>query len=341
MRVLITGGAGFIGSTFTRYLLKNHPSCEVVVVDALTYAGNLDNLYTGPTTNERLTFWYGDVTNSDLMNELLKGMDYVVHFAAESHVARSISHNKIFFSTDVLGTQTIANAVLKNRQTLRGFIHISSSEVYGTALESPMSEEHPLMPSTPYAAAKAGADRLVYSYAVTYGMPAVIVRPFNVYGPHQHLEKVVPRFITSILLGEPLTVHGVGDSSRDWLYVEDLCNALDRLLGADFDSLKGQVINIGTGKETTIMELAQTILEKMGNKDYPIKHLLERPGQVQKHICDWRKASKVLGWKPQVPLQQGFDETIAWYQSHRDWWMSRLCMKHVAVKDAEGKTCLY
>lgn len=330
-----------MGSSFVRHLLKRHPSYKVIVLDALTYAGNVDNLYLGTTTNDHLTFWYGDVTNSDLVNELLDGADFVVHFAAESHVARSIAYNTIFFQTDVLGTQVIANAVLKHRKTLRGFIHISSSEVYGTALQTPMTEEHPLMPSTPYAAAKASADRLVYSYVVSYGIPAIIVRPFNIYGPHQHLEKVIPRFITSVLLREPLTIHGRGDSSRDWLYVGDICHALERLLDADFETLKGETVNLGTGKNTTILDLAYMIMRNMDSEGYPITYIPERPGQVHKHVCDWRKASKLLEWKPQILLEQGIGQTISWYRANRDWWMSRLWMKHVAIKDPQGRVDLY
>ena len=210
--ILVTGGAGFIGSNFVRYLYEKYPEYRLVVLDALTYAGNVRNLPVdiNDGSNDRLAFWYGNVRNGELVDTLVSEADVVMHFAAESHVTRSIYDNLLFFETDVLGTQAVANAVLKYRHRVERFIHISTSEVYGTASTEKMDESHQLCPLSPYASAKCGADRLVYSYWQTYKIPAVIVRPFNNYGPYQHLEKVVPRFITSCLLGEPLTVHGDG-----------------------------------------------------------------------------------------------------------------------------------
>ncbi|MBI3926746.1 MAG: GDP-mannose 4,6-dehydratase, partial [Armatimonadetes bacterium] len=223
--ILVTGGAGFIGSNFVRYILDKYPEYRVVVLDLLTYAGNTDNLpqqYIGSGTengNARLVFWYGNVRNGELVDTLVSQCDMVVHFAAESHVTRSIYDNWIFFETDVMGTQVVSNAVLKYSDRVERLIHISTSEVYGTAETDLMDEEHALKPCSPYASAKAGADRLVYSYWATYDIPSVIIRPFNNYGPYQHLEKCVPRFITSCILGEPITVHGMGVAMRDWLYV--------------------------------------------------------------------------------------------------------------------------
>jgi len=205
LTILVTGGAGFIGSNFVEYVLNKY-DYRVIVVDALTYAGNLDNFPRNVRNNSKFTFWQGNICNSELMNELVDQSDAVFHFAAETHVARSIYDNSRFFETDVLGTQVIANAVLK--PPVDRYVHISSSEVYGTAESEPMDEGHPLKPMSPYASAKAGADRLVYSYQVTYDIPAVIIRPFNNYGPRQHLEKVVPRFITSAISDQPLPIHG-------------------------------------------------------------------------------------------------------------------------------------
>ena len=229
--ILITGGAGFIGSNFVRHLAAKYPSYHLTVVDALTYAGSVENLPEELTkgTDARLRFWYGNVRNGELMDTLVSQADSVVHFAAETHVTRSIYDNLTFFETDVLGTQVVANAVVKYQKAIDRFIHISSSEVYGTARTLLMDEEHPLLPMSPYASAKAGADRLVYSYWATYDIPAVIVRPFNNFGPFQHLEKAIPRFVTSCLLNEPLRVHGDGGAQRDWLHVQDTCEALDRL----------------------------------------------------------------------------------------------------------------
>jgi len=213
--ILVTGGAGFIGSNFVRYLFEAYPDLHITVLDALTYAGNMDSIPENIRNDARFDFWYGNVRNGELVNKLVPESDVVIHFAAESHVARSIFDNTVFFETDVLGTQVVANAVLRHVDSVERFIHISTSEVYGTALQIPMTEEHPLNPCTPYASAKTGADRLVYSYWVTYKIPAIIVRPFNTYGPNQHLEKVIPRFITSALQDEPLTIHGSGQNTRD------------------------------------------------------------------------------------------------------------------------------
>jgi len=231
---LVTGGAGFIGSNFVHHLYKKYPDAHILVLDLLTYAGSVDNL---PTEfidhNARIEFWYGDVRNASLVESLVRRADIVVHFAAETHVTRSIFDNYHFFETDVLGTQVIANAILHCADRIQRFIHISTSEVYGTARCALMNEDHPLMPLSPYASAKAGADRLVYSYWATYELPAVIVRPFNNYGPRQHLEKAVPRFVTSCLLNEPLRVHGDGSAQRDWIYVQDTCEAIDCIAHCD------------------------------------------------------------------------------------------------------------
>src|SRR6266704_4959347 len=278
--ILVTGGAGFIGSNFARHLYRKYPEYRILVVDALTYAGSVTNLPEGAQQSGRYEFWYGDVRNGELMDTLFSRADVVVHMAAESHVTRSIYDNRLFFETDVIGTQTVANAVVKHRDRIERFIHISTSEVYGSALTEKMDEEHPLNPMSPYASATCGADRLVYSYWATYHIPAIIVRPFNNYGPYQHLEKAVPRFITSCLLKEPLTVHGDGSARRDWIFVEEHCDALDRLIHADLDSIQGQVVNIGTGQHKSVLEVAEAVLAVMHPSDSPIQFIGDRPGQV-------------------------------------------------------------
>src|SRR5712692_5928413 len=301
--VLVTGGAGFIGSNFVNHLYTTYPDYRILVLDLLTYAGSVDNLPTdfhGANESGRIEFWYGDVRNASLAESLVKRSDIVVHFAAETHVTRSIFDNYHFFETDVLGTQTIANAVLRCSDRVERFVHISTSEVYGTARSELMSEEHPLMPLSPYASAKAGADRLVYSYFATYDMPAIIVRPFNNYGPRQHLEKAVPRFITSCLLGEPLTVHGDGSAARDWLFVSDHCEALDCVLHCDLSALRGEVINIGTGESLSIADIARRVVRAMGASERLITYAGERPGQVFRHTADRSKAARLLGWEPRV-----------------------------------------
>lgn len=338
---LITGGAGFIGSNFVKYIFEHYPDYKIIVLDCLTYAGNIENLPEYIKTSERFSFWYGNIRNADLVNSLVADSDVIIHFAAESHVARSIFDNAIFFETDVLGTQVISNAVLKNKSKVERFIHISTSEVYGSAQSVPMTEEHPLNPTTPYAAAKTGADRLVYSYQVTYDIPAVIIRPFNQYGPNQHLEKVIPRFITNSLLNEPITIHGTGNNTRDWVYVKDLCEALDRVIHVNLDKVKGQIINIGTGKDISINEIAEMICIKL-NKKYPdVIHCEDRFGQVARHISSTDKAYKLLGWKAKTTFEQGLEATIDWYQKNPEWWQKLLWMRHVPIKDNKGNITYY
>jgi dTDP-glucose 4,6-dehydratase len=335
--ILVTGGAGFIGSNFVRYICDNYPGYNVIVLDALTYAGNMDNIPDSIKRDSRFTFWYGNIKNGELVNDLVSKSDIVVHFAAESHVARSIFDNTLFFETDVMGTQVVANAVLKHMNSVERFIHISTSEVYGTAIKVPMTEEHPLNPTTPYAAAKLGADRLVYSYYVTYSIPAVIIRPFNNYGPNQHLEKVIPRFITSAILNEPLTIHGSGEYTRDWNYVGDVCRALDQVLQINIDRVKGQVINIGTGKDISVLDIAGIVLEKMGKPMSLISYMGDRPGQVNRHLASTDKSWQLLGWKAETDFNNGINKTINWYQQNREWWQKQLWMRHVPIKTSDGR----
>jgi len=339
--MLVTGGAGFIGSGFIRYYFSKYPDTRIILLDALTYAGNPDNLPRELKESDRFEFWYGNVNNITLVNELVARSDMVVHFAAETHVARSIFDNRIFFETDVMGTQAVANAVLKNKNKVERFIHISTSEVYGTAAREPMDEDHPLNPLTPYAAAKAGADRLVYSYVKTYNLPAIIIRPFNNYGPHQHLEKAVPRFITSVLLNEPLTVHGDGSAARDWVYVEDVAQAIGAALHADLNQLRGEVLNVGTGIAVSVLELAKKILKIMGKSESMLTYIPERPGQVDKHISSTDKTQKLIGWKAATKLDQGLEKTIDWYTENRGWWEPLRWMRTVPILTEDGKTARY
>ena len=231
--------------------------------------------------------------------------------------------------------------MLKNQDSVERFIHISTSEVYGTAREMPMTEEHPLNPSNPYASAKTGADRLVYSYGVTYDIPAIIVRPFNNYGPNQHLEKVIPRFITNALLDEPLTIHGSGKNTRDWVYVEDLCQALDKLMHVSLDMVKGQVINIGTGRDIAIETIADIVLDKLNKPKSLITRTADRYGQVLKHVSSTDKARQVLGWKAETNFAEGIAKTIEWYQQNPGWWQKLLWMRHVPIKTSDGKVEYY
>ncbi len=335
--VLITGGAGFIGSNFVHHLYDKYPDYRLIVLDALTYAGSVHNLPEGGFDSNRFEFWHGNVLNADIVDSLVSRSDMVVHFAAESHVTRSIFDNRQFVETDVLGTQVVTNSVLRYRDRIQLFIHISTSEVYGSALSPVMDESHPLNPMSPYAAAKCGADRLVYSYWQTYRIPTVIVRPFNNYGPRQHLEKVIPRFITSCLLGEPLTVHGDGSARRDFLFVQDHCEALDRLLHGDIDKYCGEVINLGSGVDMSVLEIAHAIRELIPHCQSEIQTVGERPGQVFRHTADSSKAAALLDWTPATSFADGLAKTVAWYRDNPDWWENQRWMRHIPIITASGK----
>src|SRR5438552_3696571 len=307
--MLVTGGAGFIGSAFVHRVFRDRPDVRILVLDALTYAGNLSNFDVAMRDHPRFEFWYGDVNNLTLVDRLVAQSDQVVHFAAESHVGRSIADDRVFFQTDVMGTQAVANAVLSHAGSVERLVHISTSEVYGSAVREPMDEDHPLLPSSPYAAAKAGADRLVDSYVRTYDLPAVILRPFNNSGPRQHLEKVVPRFLTSALLDEPLTLHGGGSAARDWLYVDDCVDGILAALDAPLPRVRGQVLNLGTGIATSVAEIAQHVLaiaKKPGLERVPVA---ERPGQVLLHVASAEAAAKALGRRAKTPLRDGLERT--------------------------------
>ena len=335
--LLITGGAGFIGSNFVRYLYKKYPDYKIIVLDALTYAGSVNNLPENSFNKDRFEFWYGNVLNADIVDALVSRSDIVMHFAAESHVTRSIFDNRLFFETDVLGTQVVANAVLRHRTRVELFVHISTSEVYGTAASEFMDENHPLNPMSPYAAAKCGADRLVYSYWTTYRIPTVIIRPFNNFGPHQHLEKVVPRFITSCILGEPMTVHGDGSARRDFLFVEDHCEALDKVIHMEREKVIGEIFNLGSGRDITIQEIAESVQATMHNSKSSIQFIGDRPGQVFRHTCNSSKAMAALNWQPSVTFEDGLQKTIAWYVANQEWWAQQQWMRHIPIINAAGK----
>ncbi len=243
----------------------------------------------------------------------------IVNAAAESHVEKSIAEGASeFVATNVEGTRVLLDAI--REEPVERFILISSSEVYGTAEREPMDEEHPLNPRSPYAATKAGADRLAYSYCATYGLPIVIVRPFNNYGPHQHPEKVIPRFVLQALAGEPLTVHGDGTASRDWLYVDDDAEAIQAVIEADLDLVAGQVINVATGVDVSVSEIADLVLELTGKPASLKEHVEERPGQVHRHIGSTDKAERLLGWRARTSLEEGLRRTVAWYRDNEAWW---------------------
>ena len=316
-RVLVTGGAGFISSNFIRHLLRATPY-EVVSLDALTYAGNLDNL-ADVMSHERLSFVHGDIRDPELVARLVGEVDVIVNAAAESHVEKSIAEGaREFVTTNVEGTQILLDAI--REAPVERFILISSSEVYGTAESVPMDEEHPLNPRSPYAATKAGADRLAYAYHVTYGLPIVIVRPFNNYGARQHPEKVVPRFITQALRDEPLTVHGDGHASRDWLYVDDDAEAIEAVIAAPLEDVAGEVLNVATGHDLSVSEIADRVLAALGKPQSLKAFVPERPGQVDRHIGSTDKIERLTGWRARTAFDEGLSRTVAWYRENAAWW---------------------
>ena len=341
--ILVTGGAGFMGSNYVRFLYHKYPLYKIIVLDALTYAGSVENLPVdiNEHNGERLVFWYGNVKNAELVDTLVSESDVVIHFAAETHVTRSIYDNFIFFETDVLGTQTVANAVLKYKDRVERFIHISTSEVYGTAVKDKMDEDHPLKPLSPYASAKAGADRLVYSYWATYEEPVIIIRPFNNYGPFQHLEKAVPRFITSCILNEKIRVHGDGSASRDYIFVEDLCLAIDTILHADLRSVRGEVFNVASGSHRSILSIAKDIVTQMGKDESIIEFAGDRPGQVFRHTGDIHKMQNSFQWRPKISWEEGLSRTIQWYEDNRAWWEKQLWMRTIPIITKSGKRELH
>ena len=320
-RVLVTGGAGFIPSNFIRHLLAKTPY-DVVSLDALTYAGNVENL-ADVMSHERLSFVQGDIRDSALVREVVADVDVIVNAAAESHVEKSIRDGgSQFVRTNVEGTQILLDAI--REATVERFILISSSEVYGTAVSDPMDESHPLNPRSPYAGTKAGADRLAYSYFVTYGLPIVIVRPFNNYGPRQHPEKVIPRFITQALRDEPLTVHGDGHATRDWLYVDDAAEAIEAVIEAPMGGLAGEVVNLATGVDISVEEIADKVLDALGKPRSLKEHVSERPGQVDRHVGSTAKARALTGWHARTTFDEGLARTVAWYRENEAWWKSLL-----------------
>jgi dTDP-glucose 4,6-dehydratase len=316
-RILVTGGAGFISSAFIRHLLKATPY-EIVSLDALTYAGNLENL-ADIRSHERLSFVQGDIRDEGLVRSVVEQVDVIVNAAAESHVEKSILEGASeFVATNVEGTRVLLDAI--REVPVERFIVISSSEVYGTAEEIPMDEAHPLNPRSPYAATKAGADRLAYAYCATYDLPIVIARPFNNYGPRQHPEKVVPRFILQALADEPLTVHGDGEASRDWLYVDDDAEAIEALIEVELDTVAGEVINLATGVDISVSLIADLVLAVLGKPSSLKEFADERPGQVHRHIGSTEKAERLLGWRARTDFEEGLAHTVQWYRENEAWW---------------------
>jgi dTDP-glucose 4,6-dehydratase len=318
VQVLVTGGAGFIGSHYVRSLLGGaypaYADADVVVLDLLTYAGTLTNL--APFTDDpRLRFVRGDIRDPGVVAEVMAGTDVVVHFAAESHVDRSIAGAADFVSTNVVGTQVLLQAALE--RGVSRFVHVSTDEVYGSIDEGAWPETHPLEPNSPYSASKAGSDLLARSYHRTHGLPVCITRCSNNYGPHQFPEKVIPLFVTNLLDGKKVPLYGDGLNVRDWLHVDDHCRGIQLVAEKGRD---GEVYNIGGGTELTNKDLTLRLLAAVGADQSMIEPVADRKGHDRRYCVDWSKIADELGYAPRKSFDEGLAETVRWYTDHRSWW---------------------
>lgn len=316
MKLLVTGGAGFIGSNFIHYFLEKYPVHEIINYDKLTYAGNLDNL-DNLKESKNYTFVKGDITNHELLNFVVKKyeIDVIVNFAAESHVDRSITNSYEFVKTNILGTQTILDVTKANNIRL---IQISTDEVYGSLGPTGyFTENTPLSPNSPYSASKASADLLVRSYHETFGLNVNITRCSNNYGPYQFPEKLIPLMIINALNGKQLPIYGDGQNIRDWLHVKDHCSAIDLVIQ---QGKPGEVYNIGGSNERTNIEIVEHIVESLGASKKLITFVTDRLGHDYRYAIDSSKIQNELGWKPAYSFETGIKETLSWYQTHQDWW---------------------
>jgi len=322
--ILVTGGAGFIGSNFVRYMVNRYPQYKIIVLDALTYAGNRENLQ-DLEGNTNYEFHHGNICDKDIVDQLVRNCQVIINFAAETHVDRSILEAGTFIQTDVVGTFTLLEAAKKHK--IARYIQISTDEVYGSIEHGSFSEDSPLQPNSPYSASKASGDLLVRAYHRTYGLPTLITRSSNNFGPYQYPEKLIPLFITNALENQPLPLYGDGKNVRDWLYVLDNCEAIDVVLhkGAD-----GEVYNIGGGNEMQNIQITEMILKLLEKPKSLIKPVADRLGHDRRYSVDISKIKK-LGWKPRHNFQQALEETVRWYRENESWW------RHIKEKQEEFK----
>lgn len=317
MKLLVTGGAGFIGSNFVRYMVHKYPDYQIINLDALTYAGNLENL-TDVEGRPNYTFVKGDIADRSFINELFEkeNFDYVLNFAAESHVDRSITDPDVFIRTNIQGTQVLLDAA-KNFGVQK-YLQVSTDEVYGTLGDTGLfTEETPLAPNSPYSASKASADLLVRAYHETYGLPINITRCSNNYGPYHFPEKLIPLMIINALNDKDLPVYGDGLNVRDWLHVEDHCQAIDLVL---HKGRNGEVYNVGGNNERTNIEIVKTILHELGKPESLIKFVKDRLGHDRRYAIDATKLRDELNWEPKYVFETGIKQTIDWYLSNKEWW---------------------
>jgi len=315
--ILITGGAGFIGSNFVRYLINNNANIKLVNLDKLTYAGNLENLKEFET-NSRYQFIKGDIVNSDLVNFIFEkySIDTVVNFAAESHVDRSILGSEIFFRTNVIGTNVLLEAA--RRFDIERFVQISTDEVYGSLGTTGLfTEQTPLSPNSPYSSSKTSADLMAFSFHHTYGTPVVITRCSNNYGPYQFPEKLIPLMISNAMNNKELPVYGDGLNVRDWIHVTDHCAAINLVMEK---GRLGEVYNIGASQEMTNIEIVKLILKFVGKSEQLIKYVKDRPGHDKRYAIDSTKINSELGWTPAQKFESALKETVDWYLANKEWW---------------------
>lgn len=329
MKILVTGGAGFIGSNFIRWVLQNHADITVVNFDKLTYAGNLTNLE-DVASQSRYSFYRGDICDPAALDAVFPGIDVVMNFAAESHVDRSILDPEAFLRTDVMGTFQVLEAL--RRHGTKRFIHISTDEVYGDIETGAVTEEAPLNPSSPYSAAKAGAELLVRSYIRTYKIPALVTHFSNVYGPYQHPEKLIPLFITNLIEGKKVPVYGDGQQVREWIYVDDVSRGLWHVIE------KGELhesYNIGSGEHVTNLDVTASILKLLGKDESSVTHVEDRAGHDRRYALDHTKMTRVFGWEPQVTFAEGVAKTVSWYKDNESWWQSVKSGEYLAYYDKQ------
>lgn len=325
MKLLVTGGAGFIGSCFIRHELNKHPDYKIINLDALTYCGNIENLK-DIETNPNYTFIHGNICDKNLVRSIAEEVDCIVNFAAESHVDNSIKTPEIFIETNIQGTLNLLQA--GKECSIERFLQVSTDEVYGTlGSEGYFYETTPLAPNSPYSASKAGADMLVRAYKETFGLPVLNTRCSNNYGPYQYPEKLIPFFISKLLKGEKVPVYGDGLNIRDWLYVYDHCEAIDIVL---HKGKIGEVYNIGGHNEKTNLEITRLILEAMGKDENYIEYVKDRPGHDRRYAISNDKITKELGWTPSITFETGIKLTIDWYLNNLDW-----------IKNIEAKKLKY
>jgi len=315
MKILVTGGCGFIGSNFIRHILNKYPDYEIINIDALTYAGNKENLR-DVTGNKKYRFVLGRIEDKKFIKKIADKTNYIVNFAAETHVDRSIHDANPFLVTNILGTHNLLEAAKSS--SVKKIVHISTDEVYGSlGSKGKFTEKTMFAPNSPYSASKASADLLIRAYYETYGLPAVIVRPSNNYGYFQFPEKFIPLMITNLLLNKPIPVYGKGENVRDWCFVEDTCAAIDTVM---HNGRVGEAYNAGGSCEVKNIEIAHRILKIMGKGKKFIKFVKDRPGHDYRYALDNSKIKRELGWKPSVNVEEGLEKTIRWYKDNEWWW---------------------